>query len=576
MDNSLDHLHGSNAVPSNIELQRLKDLLAPDEIALSRLEEEIKQAGEVLQTLAKEKKAIEDRVRPLKALSSLIRQIPAEIMQEIFMHSRPSSYSRTSGICDAPLLLLRVCRSWRDLALSTPQLWASVEVAMPKHLSMSDAFTEGKMNIYTAEIRRWIARSGDAPLSLRIRQDYYIEGHDNFFVSIFQDYLKHSARLVSIELRVKREVLEAITSAIDAHSLEGLSTVRIWDASYDLPGEIFASSNLFKAKNLKKFHFVPSYCPAFEDLPLDWSNLTSLSIGASQTSRSFFPGDFDEAPFSATESISILRRTPRLVSCTLMLPSSVAQRPQWTQENEDREDCAAVMLQDLETLRITGPDEELATIIKQIETPRIRNFTYHPWIALNRSPTPAFRSSPLLDFFDRYGEIVESMSVDLLDITDDDFIACLQRIPAVKDLYLGPTQTSSSYYHPLTAEVRGRSIPFTDVHLALLTLKPHPLCPRLENLECAMPARLTQDAICSFLDARSDAKNIASGVSRIQRLSFSSMQLDFPLTEFLENTFRYREELVRLHFWKDMHNLPTFVAPMGALNTRPTPWTDDL
>ncbi|KAJ2935098.1 hypothetical protein H1R20_g2018, partial [Candolleomyces eurysporus] len=50
MENSLDHLYDSNAVPSNSELQKLKDLLAPDEIALSRLEKEIKRAGEAIQT----------------------------------------------------------------------------------------------------------------------------------------------------------------------------------------------------------------------------------------------------------------------------------------------------------------------------------------------------------------------------------------------------------------------------------------------------------------------------------------------------------------------------------------------
>jgi hypothetical protein len=88
-----------------------------------------------------------------------------------------------------------------------------------------------------------------------------------------------------------------------------------------------------------------------------------------------------------------------------------------------------------------------------------------------------------------------------------------------------------------------------------------------------MPAILTQDAICSFLDARLDAKNIASGVGRIQSLSFPSLQLDFPLMEFMDTTNRYREEFVKLHFWKDMHNQPTF---SGGFNARLTPWMDDL
>ncbi|KAJ7776602.1 hypothetical protein DFH07DRAFT_693797, partial [Mycena maculata] len=57
-----------------------------------------------------------------------------ELITEIFVHCLPTPASAT-GACffrphfvrpsvkDAPLLLCQICRRWRAIALTTPQLW---------------------------------------------------------------------------------------------------------------------------------------------------------------------------------------------------------------------------------------------------------------------------------------------------------------------------------------------------------------------------------------------------------------------------------------------------------------------
>nr|GAT53100.1 predicted protein [Mycena chlorophos] len=53
-----------------------------------------------------------------------IRSLPAEIVAEVFKHCADGDHNRASPR-SCPLLLLRVCRLWRDIASSTPALWST-------------------------------------------------------------------------------------------------------------------------------------------------------------------------------------------------------------------------------------------------------------------------------------------------------------------------------------------------------------------------------------------------------------------------------------------------------------------
>jgi hypothetical protein len=57
-------------------------------------------------------------------------------MELVFMYSIPATGlgKSPSSICHPPLVLLRVCKMWREIALTTPQLWTSVEPEIPAHL----------------------------------------------------------------------------------------------------------------------------------------------------------------------------------------------------------------------------------------------------------------------------------------------------------------------------------------------------------------------------------------------------------------------------------------------------------
>ncbi|KAF8207868.1 hypothetical protein K438DRAFT_2013274 [Mycena galopus ATCC 62051] len=96
-----------------------------------------------------------------------ILTLPNEITSENFVHSLPRFPSyRTSTVnpTRAPMLLLRVCRAWRSIALSTPRLWTDLELdfdRLPQAL-----FDAANMDKF---IEDCVTRSGACPLSLFLR-----------------------------------------------------------------------------------------------------------------------------------------------------------------------------------------------------------------------------------------------------------------------------------------------------------------------------------------------------------------------------------------------------------------------
>ncbi|KAK0457603.1 uncharacterized protein EV420DRAFT_504391 [Desarmillaria tabescens] len=90
-----------------------------------------------------------------KALFSPIRSLPAETLQEIFVHTLPVHHNAVMQSKQSPLILTYICKEWRSLALSTPRLWSSV------HIIIRD-------DEHLAGAEKWIQRSGMLPLGISL------------------------------------------------------------------------------------------------------------------------------------------------------------------------------------------------------------------------------------------------------------------------------------------------------------------------------------------------------------------------------------------------------------------------
>ncbi|KAJ7649936.1 hypothetical protein FB45DRAFT_1050056 [Roridomyces roridus] len=103
------------------------------EAQIEQISLEIERQKDVLQKLESDKIILQ---RQLNAERDPLARLPLEISSEIFLQCVPLRPEFPSGHSQpqphlAPLLLLNVCHSWTDIALSTPALWASIRVGFP-------------------------------------------------------------------------------------------------------------------------------------------------------------------------------------------------------------------------------------------------------------------------------------------------------------------------------------------------------------------------------------------------------------------------------------------------------------
>ncbi|KAJ7368768.1 hypothetical protein DFH08DRAFT_947663 [Mycena albidolilacea] len=72
---------------------------------------------------------LQDLQSQLESIAYPILTLPPEMTSEIFIHCLPSKrYMGVVNTDEAPLLLTHVCRVWRQIAISTPALWATFDI----------------------------------------------------------------------------------------------------------------------------------------------------------------------------------------------------------------------------------------------------------------------------------------------------------------------------------------------------------------------------------------------------------------------------------------------------------------
>ncbi|KAG2035628.1 hypothetical protein BDR03DRAFT_1092986 [Suillus americanus] len=93
------------------------------------------------------------------SFSSPIWRLPTEILSQIFLYCLPEDEHCMYASRQAPLLLTRICRRWREVAVSLPRLWCRLQLEVCHKAWQERAFGYDS----------WLKRSGGGPLSLRLK-----------------------------------------------------------------------------------------------------------------------------------------------------------------------------------------------------------------------------------------------------------------------------------------------------------------------------------------------------------------------------------------------------------------------
>ncbi|KAJ7583304.1 hypothetical protein C8J56DRAFT_953604 [Mycena floridula] len=283
----------SSSLPTEAERAHIKQFLDTSNDEISRL-------TAVIDKLVLEREALQRNVASYKAILAPIRLLNDDILREIFIHCL--SVNKAAVITDAPLLLGRICRSWRELALSTPALWASIRVDFSHFLD----FPRAQQLCQEAQI--WLARSGTCPLTIRVEWSMFRDGSQDLAMDFIKLLTTNSTRWRSIEITAPFEWLFSLASLseTDAPRLEKFRLMAMYRPD---PAEenLWQSLDILGGEQLRDLglHCSPSQNILTLTSKVNFGQLTRLDLYA-------------ELVIYA----DILRRCPNLVTCRMSIANS--------------------------------------------------------------------------------------------------------------------------------------------------------------------------------------------------------------------------------------------------------------
>lgn len=120
-------------------------------------------------------------------LAFSIWRLPAEVLCHIFDYCLPDTKHLSPTPDMAPILLTRVCRRWREVAVDMPSLWC--------RLSIKVFLKDWQHNAFCYDT--WLKRSRGRPLSLALQWQEHVLTE---LQSLLQPYLKHVSSLSILSL----------------------------------------------------------------------------------------------------------------------------------------------------------------------------------------------------------------------------------------------------------------------------------------------------------------------------------------------------------------------------------------
>ncbi|KAK7018573.1 hypothetical protein R3P38DRAFT_1303333 [Favolaschia claudopus] len=213
-----------------------------------------------------------------------ILNFPFEITAAVFMHCVLNEYNKyhdmlpSLRVNEAPVKLLRVCREWRSVAQSSPELWTVLQVDFPY-------FIEKRL----PPLDLWLARTGSLPLTLDLK---YVVYPDTSTDGLYQILRRHSSQIQDLTLSIKPtpEIFE-----FDIGPLPSLKKLSLPCVSLRYYGRTTAAFE--SATQLQNVYVLGSFSPS--EIRFAWGSLT----------------DFRADHITLPDCLRVLSQATKLVNC---------------------------------------------------------------------------------------------------------------------------------------------------------------------------------------------------------------------------------------------------------------------
>ncbi|KAF7352126.1 F-box domain-containing protein [Mycena venus] len=359
--------------PRTQNAKKIRQFLAGPQQQLADLANELARLDALWQELSDKQQRLEQFVDAHLALVSPVRRLPEDVMRAIFTASLSSTRNPAISADEAPLLLCRICKSWRSIALSTPRLWAAIHIVVPDPL---------RLQRLANWLVIWFERSGVVPLHISMVFSRTSESSLRDISPILSALTAVARRWRDIELPLPGHLLAGSRLlSLSPDEVPLLEKVNI--SQYD---ESTMAGSAFLATESLRSLTIPATLDC-RGIPVSWRYLRHLNItqGASWGSR-----------FTCPVALAVLRQCTALQTCEFgltdiagendLIPTEEFSLPQLRHLSITRHDpmhrshlFGAVTLPNLESLHyeVRNNDQSAQPELPRLlpSTPSLQSFT---------------------------------------------------------------------------------------------------------------------------------------------------------------------------------------------------------
>ncbi|KAJ6564624.1 hypothetical protein B0H19DRAFT_1141566 [Mycena capillaripes] len=472
MESPFESILHTNGVPSDTQCTRIQELLVGARQEAASLTEEILRIQSHLDELTRKRDCLETFIDAHLALLSPARRLPQDVIRAVFIASMPTDNAGMTPK-EVPLVLCQICSAWRYVALSTPQLWASIRIVIPRN-SKIEQLADG--------ITCWLSRSGILPLSISLGLKP-TQLHECQASSLLTSLSGFSARWKAIHIALPDfSALEAL-SHLTSQDVPVLRTVSI-DRQFLLSGNgvgLWSCDSLpfLNSPSLQSISLTDG--TSSTSLWLPWTQLTNLRMTRSRVTR----WGWD---LSITAALTMLGQCSALQSCHLEITSAA----------EDTDILTPVSLPLLSHIEVTSPiGWRMDDLFSNLVVPRLRSLTYSCTISTVGTPLPHMLFPSL-----------EELNLNVPALQGDDLVRRLSLLPLLTSLELRdePILLMGAGNHPWAV------LPTKDADFfARLSPSEGPMpCPNLRRVYLRNFSAVSDNAILAFIEARTGPRREAA------------------------------------------------------------------
>ncbi|KAF8908205.1 hypothetical protein CPB84DRAFT_1767572 [Gymnopilus junonius] len=309
-----------------------------------------------------------------------------------------------------PLIFGAVCRSWRQIAWSTPSLWSSIEIDAERHYHPTCREVAGK----------WLNRSAQLPLMIRLCApptfDWYRKRkNEEGLCELFDIINQHSNRWKTLNVEIIGTFFDHLWEDSQPGSVLRTLRLRSTGSSFPPPGVRFQGTKP-RPENVALSSFY------FRDVEIGWDNVTSAEL----------------LWLHVEDFLELLKQAPKLHICTLLINCIPRMDAHFPIPSD------AIVHDQLSEFtykfaHVSNYDEALDTFFDKTSFPGLTRFAWEPLRPESKYHIPELPARSMLSFFQHSCCLLKELVISETRLIDDEIIPILTELLSLEKLDLSPS-----------------------------------------------------------------------------------------------------------------------------------------